>query len=650
MKKNKRALSLLVCLTMLFLVIPTLGIYAVPAAELYDFNVLGSDRQLLTLEVAQDLEFKVIDPTADETIIEPVIEGELYSFSTELVVGNTYQLVVSHPDYYTTNEELTVTETDGMNIFLYSVDEIQADVEAEVTTTNGAFGGLTGVRVGIESVELEDCDLFTAVPLPDAEYDVQDDGLPAGLGSAPLFGLDAIRSIDLGAGEYALFVGFFESVVGEFNYDKLIGYKVVNFTVTEPSDDPPPGPGEPGPGEPGPGEPGEERTINFRYINGATDEEMEVPYSFQLGQPQPNIEFPDWASGQIVIDDPNTGIGVWSENMETILESTDEDADGNNETVIFTQKFGQVVLHIFMDLDQYQVFESPSVMLTFVQPSYVGVDLTPSIIANGDTRQLNLNLPSPQLDCFFATKYVLVALPEMHGQIESIASITSAHPIQVTPLVAGENYKVVLPGIARPNTPISINFTMQDSTTLTKSFDINRLAITVTSYHADQPTNAIGFIDDQNPEMSVGVIDWGDEAGQPLAMRTYVTYEEHDEYPIEDPHLLVMYYKKADGRKMLMGTRQFSVDDADPSRVIPFPSEEDDVWDVKDILIYSTADDNGSLEGANMVSVFLISGALTPDAMQFNGVENGIGAGCETLMVNHPDHPGNDFWLNGGVQ
>ena len=80
--------------------------------------------------------------------------------------------------------------------------------------------GNSGVDVSIiKDNLLEDIkditDEFRVVVIPGHDYDIEEDGLPAGFNSNPQEPLENIRHEDLAPGDYTLFVGFYNLIQRE---------------------------------------------------------------------------------------------------------------------------------------------------------------------------------------------------------------------------------------------------------------------------------------------------------------------------------------------------------------------------------------------------------------------------------------------------
>lgn len=370
----------------------------------------------------------------------------------------------------------------------------------------------------------------------------------------------------------------------------------------------------------------------------------------------------------------------------------------------------QFKYHIFYFHESYngssfERSESWNLMLTLNKFNYAG------IIAEGSTYSpdrktifmYSENLP---MDIYFGSQQLLLSLNNSTGRTASIESVSidNKTPVAVSEDKSDNYYHVDLPPISSPVNEIEVNAVLDDGSPVTTSFSIRRTGVSVNSFE-----NEWGMITGGDPfDKTQGYIGSKWE-GNYKDFVTYVTYSAYSLSPIviEAPRLIVTYFQDSGSSTRVIGTKQFDLrtsrnneysifdlENQEPYYIDIRGSDSDTSDDYQyfvdrfstgassidkmtnsiafhcttpyssgvgsqtDIMVFSTlfADNFRGVPGpqdfpgANRISVFLID---SPDDVNlvseesFVGIQYGVGAGVEGLMVNNPSSKQYTYWDTG---
>ena len=400
----------------------------------------------------------------------------------------------------------------------------------------------------------------------------------------------------------------------------------------------------------------ETQEVTLRYTN-LTDsttqtETVTLDAGEEPGQAAATIaHVPDWEHGKIeIVNETHSAgfIGIISTDLDGIMTSV-QNEDYFVDYLEFSHKFGRAVTMSYFGYDpnvHSSIMNSSLVVLDLVQTSYTALEIEPSMSAGQfGPGAANLTVDAPSYGVFYGTPTVTINVePSGTYNVSEITSITSPDGAQISTTTAGQEYVVTLPSNSTPDIRLNVSVLRTDASTVTKTLTIARRGFTAKSITTESDVTYMGFIDNENPANSKGVIEWGSEAGNHRAFRTYIEFTHPTEYSITSPHAIVQYFNEANGAKTLLGVKQFDLETINAERDVDV-SIDSEVY--REIMIYGTANSSLGIEGANAVSIFLISGTITSDTSTFSGVKYGSGNGWYEQMANHPEHDFYDYWNTG---
>ncbi len=364
----------------------------------------------------------------------------------------------------------------------------------------------------------------------------------------------------------------------------------------------------------------------------------------------------------------------------------------DNQTIEINRDdpFGQLKYHVMYDPLDGSGSPRWNLILTINQPGFAGILVEGDIYSPGP-ETMNLYADEQAIDVFFGSTYLLLKLGAETGESDQIISV-SIDGIGQT-ISAGKNVSVLLPPISSPENEISATVQLVDDNpddefvdTATVKFLVRRTGVSVHSYEYGWSIVEGGPF--ESDEYSYIGGKWDAVASKNDNYKnfvTYVSYMAHSSLEIDAPRLLVTYFQDSGSSSRILGMRQFDARPEIFSETSYFSKDSTEYfvdsgasgmtdsiafYEVSDldgpdgsetgtqtqIMVYSTlAADQAKgvpgpadFPGANRVSVFLLdSGEFNLATDSFPGIQYGIGAGVDGLMVNHPASDRYDFWSAG---
>lgn len=618
--KVKRALSIIISILLIIVSISNIAYGEGENTtkeiifELYDGKTNGQ------ISEAETVSFAVYKDDGYEQM--PFDINENFEASITLEIGQTYNIKTNYENDLISNEITEVTEEmhDRMRIPLYKANELivtsDESISAEIRTS-----GNSGVDVSIIKDNLPEdlkdiTDEFRVVVIPGHDYDIEEDGLPAGFNSNLQEPLENTRHEDLAPGGYTLFVGFYDNNNSDL---VLIGYTTKNITITEITEEPEE-PGEPGeseepgePGEPGP-EPSFEETFEFYY-----EGEEEPFYTTNKCMSNIMVNFPgdedsvkikmEVVLGESGLDD----FGGWGV-LEYVVDRSQYVVHSNENGPELTvyRNFGKVTLHYMYDYHNKHAF------ITFYEEDFVGIDVEPEIgVGDWGTGVVDASGRTdiaPTSFVYFLNEEVFIRPSDIGKEFE-ILSIEGAEAE-----IDGDRWRITLPDIIEPVVKLTLTLEFEDNSTNEVPLEIRRVLLDAFSMEYNE----------EHKREIEEILESGDEITTPRG--TPYEYNREDfiafigvfaeENYLIDHTLLVMYYEN----DRILGAKQFEVKISDE----PYRDE---------ITVYRKGHiDYASFSKANRITAFLISKeGVQKDSEAFGGTTFGIGAGWGHLMPNHRD-------------
>lgn len=191
--------------------------------------------------------FSVYNSSGGEIAISPITHDTpdviyIDGFSASLTIGKAYDIKAASPGHYMTNEHFIVDETgDRTSAHLYKKADITM-VPSSAIKADVRECGESGVDTRIIRENLPEGfnpDEFFVILIPGTTWDVENDGMPAGIEQAGQEPMDKSRGENAPPGNYILFVGF--RTIG--GHGVLTGYTSMPVEITEAK---PGGSGDPG--------------------------------------------------------------------------------------------------------------------------------------------------------------------------------------------------------------------------------------------------------------------------------------------------------------------------------------------------------------------------------------------------------------------
>lgn len=229
---TKQMTALLLCFVLVLVAIPQ-GVHAAEEKEVVFEFWDGTTRDLITESVCSDGALYLHDEGGGPVTVTTTEA----SVTARLAVGEIYDLRVTHPDYYPSNERFTVqADSEVVPIFLFRREEVtpapESAIISEIIYHDGEMPAMDISILEGDLPEGFDSDMFSIVLVPGTTWDVDSDGLPLGTLQAPPQWMNESCHECIDPGEYVLFVGFFKNMYGgEFEYPALVGYATKGVVV-----------------------------------------------------------------------------------------------------------------------------------------------------------------------------------------------------------------------------------------------------------------------------------------------------------------------------------------------------------------------------------------------------------------------------------
>ncbi len=311
-----------------------------------------------------------------------------------------------------------------------------------------------------------------------------------------------------------------------------------------------------------------------------------------------NIDIPEDATDEgssysIAPDANNEENAVTDVTVNDMYINGSSSSGYNEREVHFNSEFGSIVLKLDVEIYHSSITEPETRTYTvnLFQPRFKGLTVTPDIITSTNIMGIT-HVGTTESDfsfnkcVFYGADTVRLTLPDsMNNQVKGF-TVTGVDGDGASFAMNDANdYTVTLSSNFTSYTLVHINIELPDGETEEKVLAIDEMAVS------------------QNMRM--------DEAGN---FSDYAYYHTHPDFPIEDPHMVIVYYR--DNHVYEEGEKRVMYDD---KIILRTETKELPNHDVEVLLAEGNIDDEGP-EVPNMIAAFIVSGDVDIDETEFGGV------------------------------